>query len=361
MAAALTTMTSTDTRNSLHFVGSVPLHDAEAVFRTLSSAVGPYTARLPDGETAERSRFIFFQRQMLEDHPDMEVDPTLPEFEMRQWDGALVRSYPLLRFRDGADLETLVFGTGYDQAAEYSYQVFARLQADGVIAPDTRFQVSLPTPMATGYFYISHKARDDYLRVYERSLLRALDRILDVIPNEKLAIQFDVCQEVLVFEGYFEPRPDNYKTQIFDMLGRLGDSVPIGAELGYHLCYGTPAEEHLVMPKDAAVLVELMNGILSGVARPVDYIHLPVPSHCTDDEFFLPFRDYEGSDATKVFVGMIHHDDVAGDKQRIEVAARHIDNLGVASECGWGRAEPATVASLLESHRLAAKTLAGLK
>ena len=215
--------------------------------------------------------------------------------------------------------------------------------------------------MATGYFYVSHKARDDYLRVYERSLMRALDRILNGIPHDKLAIQFDVCQEVLVFEGYFEPRPDDYKAQIFEMLGRLGNYVPKDAELGYHLCYGTPAEEHLVMPKDAGILVELMNGIVSGVTRAVDYIHLPVPSHCTDDEFFLPFRDYHGSDATKVYVGMIHHDDVAGDKQRIEVASRYIDNLGVASECGWGRAEPATVASLLESHRLAAEALVGLK
>lgn len=353
-------MTSTDTRNSLHFVGSVPLADAEAVFRALSSTVGAYTARLPDGETAERSRFIYFQRQMLESHPDIEIDPTVPEFEMRQWDGELVRSFPLLRFRQDADLDTLEFDTGYDEAAQYSYQVFSRLQRDGVIATGTRFQVSLPTPMATGYFYISHKARDDYLRVYERSLMRALERILDVIPHDKLAIQFDVCQEVLVFEGYFEPRPANYKAQIFEMLGRLGDSVPGGAELGYHLCYGTPAEEHLVMPKDAGILVELMNGIVSGVHRAVDYIHLPVPSHCKDDKFFLPFRDYHGSNATKVYVGMIHHDDVAGDRQRIEVAARHIDNLGVASECGWGRAEPATVASLLESHRLAAQTLAGL-
>ena len=353
-------MTSTDSGDSLHFVGSVPLRDAEAVFRALSSTVGTHTARLPDGETAERSRFIYFQRQMLESHPDIEIDPTVPEFEMRQWDGNLVRTFPLLRFRQGADLDTLVFDTGYDQAAEYSYRVFSRLQADGVIAPGTRFQVSLPTPMATGYFYISHKARDDYLRVYERSLLRALERILDVIPHEKLAIQFDVCQEVLVFEGYFEPRPDNYKAQVFEMLGRLGDSVPRGAELGYHLCYGTPAEEHLVMPKDAGILVELMNGIVGNVGRAVDYIHLPVPRHCTGNDFFLPFRDYRGSDVTKVYVGMIHHNDVAGDKKRIEVASRYIDNLGVASECGWGRAEPKTVASLLESHRIAAETLARL-
>ncbi len=347
--------------NALHFVGSVPMENADQVFRQLSDAVGSYASRLPDGETAERSRWIFFQREILANHPAIEVDPTVPELEIRQWDGVLLRSMPLLRFRDGADLDSLHFDTGYDQAAEYSYGIFSDLQAAGAIDDRTRFQVSLPTPMATGYFYVSHKARSDYHRVYERSLMRALKHILDTVPPEKLAIQFDVCQEVLVFEGYFEHRPADYKAEIFEMLGRLGDSVPDGVELGYHLCYGTPAQEHLVMPKDATILVELLNGITKSVHRTVDYVHLPVPKHCTDDAYFFPFRNYQGPGETKIYVGAIHHDDVAGDKQRIATAARYLNNMGVATECGWGRADPATIASLLESHRLAAEALVELQ
>ena len=346
--------------NLLHFVGSVPLKDAEDVFRQLSDSVGPYASRLPDGETAERSRWIFFQREILASHPAVEVDPTVPEFELRQWDGKVIRSIPLLRFKADADPDSLTFETGYDQAAEYSWGVFRGLQDDGVIRDSARFQVSLPTPMATAYFYVSHKARDAYLAVYERSLMQALQNILETVPADKLTIQFDVCQEVLVFEDYFDHRPDNYKQQIFELLGRLGDAVPNGVELGYHLCYGTPAEEHLVMPKDAGILVELLNGITSHVQRTVDYVHLPVPAHCKSEEYFLPFRDYQGPDATKLYVGLIHHGDEAGDKERIATAAKFIPNMGVATECGWGRADPGTVASLLKSHRVAAETLAGL-
>lgn len=353
-------MDRSDSENLLHFVGSVPLKDAEDVFRQLSDTVGPYAARLPDGETAERSRWIFFQREILANHPAVEVDPTVPEFELRQWDGKVIRSIPLLRFKADADLGALQFETGYDQAAEYSWGVFRRLQEEGAIREGTRFQVSLPTPMATAYFYVSHKARDAYLEVYERSLMHALQNILNVVPAGKLTIQFDVCQEVLVFEDYFDHRPDNYKQQIFEMLGRLGDAVPEGVELGYHLCYGTPAEEHLVMPEDAGILVELLNGITDHVQRTVDYVHLPVPAHCTGDEYFLPFRNYHGPDATRIYVGLIHHDDEAGDKERIATAARFIRNMGVATECGWGRADPKTVASLLHSHRVAAETLAKL-
>ena len=46
----------------VHLIGSVPLPDAEAVFRTVSAAVGPYLHRIPDGETGERVRWIWFQR-----------------------------------------------------------------------------------------------------------------------------------------------------------------------------------------------------------------------------------------------------------------------------------------------------------
>ena len=48
----------------VHFVGSIPLPDAETVFRTLASATGPHLKRLPDGETGIRKRpgFAFCSR-----------------------------------------------------------------------------------------------------------------------------------------------------------------------------------------------------------------------------------------------------------------------------------------------------------
>ena len=38
----------------IHFVGSIPLPDAETVFRTLAAATGPHLKRLPDGKTGIR-------------------------------------------------------------------------------------------------------------------------------------------------------------------------------------------------------------------------------------------------------------------------------------------------------------------
>jgi len=42
-------MTASHTHPIVHFVGSVPLPDAETVFRTSSAATRPHLLRLPDG------------------------------------------------------------------------------------------------------------------------------------------------------------------------------------------------------------------------------------------------------------------------------------------------------------------------
>jgi len=64
----------------LHLIGSIPLDSSEQVFRRLSEELGPYLSRMPDGETGERSRWVYFQGQMLRAHPDMEIDPTVPAY-----------------------------------------------------------------------------------------------------------------------------------------------------------------------------------------------------------------------------------------------------------------------------------------
>ncbi len=338
-----------------HLVGSVPLSDSETVFRTVCEALGPHLRRIPDGETGERRRWIWFQRDMLWNHPDMEEDPDAGLYAVYQWDGVLLRETPYLRFRESADPSTVRFPTGYSEAASASYAVYSRLRDEGVIQPDTRFQVSLPTPMSTGYMYVSPAARDTYLPAYERNLLEALDGILAAIPHEHLSIQWDVCQEVLLFEDYFPHRPDDYREQVYSLLARLGGRVPESVECGYHLCYGSPADEHLVMPKDMAILVEIGNGLSSVLGRRLDFLHMPVPKDRTDRDYFLPLRDLKLPPTDELILGLIHFDDAAGDAARIAAAREFVPTFGVASECGWGRTDPERVPGLLDSHRRAAE------
>ncbi len=228
----------------------MPLPDTETVFRTVAGQLGNQLKRIPDGETGERWRWIFWQRDMLMNHPDMEEDPDTETFKVIQWDGQVIRDTPFISFKPGVNPSEVEFEAAYAGHAIESFRTYQRLREEGVIGSDTLFQVSLPTPMATTYMYISPSDREAYLPVYEDALARALQEILDSIPHDRLSIQWDVCQEVLVYEDYFRDRPADYKQQIVSELARMGQKVPETVDMGYHLCYGSPRDEHLVQPKD---------------------------------------------------------------------------------------------------------------
>jgi hypothetical protein len=127
------------TRNVL-LVGSVPLDNAEQVFRTAASILGPRVQCLPDGETGDRLGWIGWQFNVFTSHPHFEVIPAEP--------GGYT-PIPHVRLRRSEPSESLSFGPlGYAAAARASWADFARLQREGVIPGTARFQVSLPTPLA---------------------------------------------------------------------------------------------------------------------------------------------------------------------------------------------------------------------
>ena len=69
---------------TVHFVGSIPLPDADTVFRMLAASAGPYLRRLPDGETGIRKTWIRFLQQVLADNPAIEVAADVPPFKFTQ-------------------------------------------------------------------------------------------------------------------------------------------------------------------------------------------------------------------------------------------------------------------------------------
>src|SRR5580704_14324917 len=135
----------------VHLVGSLPLPDAETVFRTVSGALGGHLVRLPDGETGIRKTWIRFLQDVLADNPAIEVAEDVPPFKFVQWDGKVVREIPRLRLKPGAAPDPATFHTGYADMAIDSWAVFDRLQRAGVIPEAVKFQVSLPTPIAPVY------------------------------------------------------------------------------------------------------------------------------------------------------------------------------------------------------------------
>jgi hypothetical protein len=133
-------------------------------------------------------------------------------------------------------------------------------------------------------------------------------------------------------------------------LTEIGDAVPPGSELGYHLCYGSPADEHLVQPQDAGIMVEIVNAITAGVQRPIQFFHVPVPRPRTDDAYFAPLEKLRLRAETELYLGLVHHDDPAGNAARLAAAKRHVRVDGVATECGMARGDPARFPALLAAH-----------
>ena len=164
-----------------------------------------------------------------------------------------------------------------------------------------------------------------------------------------------MCQEVLAWEGYYEPGPVDFRTETIAELIAIADGVPAAIELGYHLCYGSPADEHMIQPKDAGIMVEIVNAVSAGVRRPLQFFHLPVPKPRTDNAFFAPLDGLKMRAETELYLGLVHRDDSAGNAARLAAARRHVRVDGVATECGMARGDPQGFSALLKAHALTAE------
>lgn len=344
-------------RRVVHFVGSIPLPDTETVFRTLAAAAGPHLLRLPDGETGIRKTWIRFLQDVLAQNPAIEI-ANVPPFKFTQWDGALIREIPRLRVKPGATPDPKTFETGYAAAAIQSWRIFERLRDEGIIPAGVKFQVSLPTPIAPAYNNMVPSDRPLILPALTEHLLGEVAKIAAALPNDHLALQWDVCQEVLAWEGYYEPGPVDFRTETLGVLVKIGNAVPKRIELGYHLCYGSPTDQHCVQPKDAGIMVEIANAVAAGVTRPIEFFHMPVPKDRLDDAYFAPLERLRLKPETALYLGLVHHADPEGDLARLKAARRHVRVDGVATECGMARGDPARLPALLAAHARAAEITA---
>jgi hypothetical protein len=327
----------------VHLVGSVPLSSAEEVFRTSSSILDERLRRIPDGETGIRSNWIGWQRELFAGNPLFEmVEPTPDTYVPRA----------RFKLRSPRTPGVITFERlGYADAALESYRLFSRLKRDGVIPAQYRFQVSLPTPLAPVSAFIVQEDQAEVEPAYEAAMLTELDRIASDIPQDELAIQWDTAIEFAILEGVYFPFEADRNAEILERLIRLGNRVPVPAEMGYHLCYGDAGHKHFKEPEDAGKLVEVANAISAGIRRPINWIHLPVPRNRSDAAYYAPLRNLRLHPETELYLGLVHFTDgVEGTLERIKAAQQFVAEFGVATECGFGRRPPDTIPELLRIH-----------
>ena len=328
----------------VHLVGSVPLASTEVVLRTVAAEIGDRLRRIPDGETGPRSDWIVWQLPIFTAQPALEVVPPA----LGSW-----RPLPRVRLADEQHPERVRFDTlGYADAAIASYRTFARLKRDGVVPVACRFQISLPTPLAPVCAFVVPEHQRLLEPLYEAQLLAELAVLLDEVPHDQLAIQWDTNFEFGMLEGVFPVWFDDVKGGILERLLRLSRHVPHDVELGYHFCYGDVQHRHHTDPADARRLVEVANALAASLGRPLNWLHMPVPRERLDETYYTPLAELRLRPETELYLGLVHYTDgVDGSGRRLEIARRFIGEFGIATECGWGRRARATLGPLLEIHR----------
>jgi hypothetical protein len=333
---------------NVHLVGSIGLDTVEDVFRTVGKELGPHLRRIPDGEVGGRKLWISWQYPLLRASTFLRPDPS---GKVRP-----TNRFALLTLAEGVNSADVHFGElGYMREARASYLDFVAARERGELPKNIRFQVCLPTPFAVVSSVVVPEALAAVEAAYEKAMIAEVAALCRHIPHRDLCIQWDLCNEMVVWDGQKTdavPFAEEPREAIIARMQRLCANIPSDVELGLHLCYGDFAGKHFVEPKDASAMVDFANALSKSIAHKLAYIHMPVPVDRSDDAFHRPFRDLKLNDGTALFLGVVHAKDGAeGTKARIAVAQRYAPEFGIATECGMARARSEeTVRTLLKIH-----------
>jgi methionine synthase II (cobalamin-independent) len=331
--------------DNIHLVGSIGLADAESVFRSLSETLGVKASRYPDGEPGVRTNWLIWQAEIFEKHSDFEphqINDPLTDTAAR---------LPEFTLKAGIDSSALTFEpTGYAKEAIASYAIFKNLRDDGAIPGGTRFQVSLPTPAAVVTSFVMAEDRTSVEPAYEQAMRVEVQTILENIPHQDLAIQWDIAIEVIAYEGAFPMFYDDIFTGTCERMQKLVAQIPEPVQVGFHLCYGDPGHKHVIDPKDLGNCVKFTNVLCTNESRSINFIHMPVLRERNDDAYFAPLKDLNIGD-TELVLGLVHYTDgVKGTRSRMQAADKVISHYSIATECGFGRRSPETIPELLKMH-----------
>ena len=337
--------------DKVHFVGSIALDSVDEVFQTLGSALGNRLRRVPDGEPGGRRLWISWQYPLLRAQPFLKADPNAPNQTM---------GFLPLSLADDVKPSEVRFGElGYAREARASYQDFLAARRRGDLPPKVRFQVSLPTPFAVIYPFCSAEDEGIIETAYEKAMLREVAVICGAIPHGDLCIQWDICIEMVLWDGrliYMQNPFTNLPDEVMQRMKRLTAAVPSDVELGFHLCYGDWDAKHFIEPLDATKLVEVANALSAAVTRSITYIHMPIPINRVDDAYFQPLSKLRLPGRTELYLGVVHADGVEATKKRIAAASKYVSDFGIATECGIARCRtPEIVRSLLEVYAEASR------
>ena len=234
-----------NTNDLLHFVGSLPYDCCEDAFRNVSREVGGYLRRMPDGETGERIKWIVFQQRMLQQHAALEMDTSIPPLPVKQGDGTVI-----VRSSASASSRTSTRVASSSTRATIALQSQpTRCSGECATKADTAARAGSSSPCRHRWRPASctsaRMAGRDTSGHTACAPAGAGSNILAAIPHADLSIH-STCARRSAVRNYFPERDGDYKDIVFRQFARLSAAVPDDAELGFHLCYGSPGDQPLV-------------------------------------------------------------------------------------------------------------------
>jgi hypothetical protein len=342
--------------SSVHFNGSVNLPDAETVMQEISSRIPAGVRRMTDGETGDRNYWISFQTRKFQQMPEFETVKVGQAYETAPDAPAM----PQLRLTADASAEMIDWpNLGYADAYTESFATFDRLQNKGTIPADVRMQVQYPTPLASVAGTFVPEALPKVAPSYEQALFADLDTLLERLPHERIAVQWDVAVEFGALEGAMGPKMPI--EQIVPGLVRCIDRVAADVPVGMHLCYGDYGHQHFKQPESLQMQVDLVNAVTVAAGRQINFVSFTVPQGRHDSGYFEPLAALRTGADTELYFALVpyHPDDqeqgtTAEQIEQIDAALLNSPagarDWGICTECGMGRVNADDVPRLLDLH-----------
>ena len=361
---------------SVLLVGSIPGQDAEQAMRFCGRELGDRLGFLPDGETGFRKIWINFLAATIYAANDAletvnrpePVNPDDPDEWRTASDSWVPKGYhDHWQFRIKEGRQVRFDHIGYAQEAVASYQVFKQLRSEGLITAHQRFMVAMPMCESAVRPFLGKAGEHDYDRIagaYTEAMSREIPKMLEVIPAGDLAIQWDICMEMLAVDvnddhsALFPWKPGGEAMERYAGTVRtFSKFLPEDVFLGLHFCYGDLGHKHFIEPRSLENAARIATASVQAIERTIDFCHIPVPRDRHDDAYFAPLADWPER-AGRLFLGLVHHTGgVEGTRRRLATAKRYIDNFGIATECGFGRRPRDTLPELMRIHREIADAL----
>jgi hypothetical protein len=325
--------------------GSLPCETAEQSFRIFGGALGRWLDYMPDGEVGTRRYWIDgLAYRVFTSHPDIEtIKWPARENGIEQW-------WPRGRhdefgFRVRPGVSKVRFGDpgwrlGFSRDAVNSYALFKYMKKDGVIPKHVRFQVCMPLTYSGLAYFFSEEDTPKVVAGLTEAFRDEAAKMVEMIPNDDLAIQWDLALEQKDVEGLLEKGDAAAAQKIADRdcapAAEVCSVLPPEVRLGYHMCFGTLSGWPSRQPPDMTGSVLLANAAVAASGRRVDFLHFPTLGSA-EDKFFAPLKSLKG-DGAKIYMGTVHHlHGSGGPRRQIETIKKVLPDFGISAPCGFGR------------------------